>query len=99
MGLGAGVDPRSELARWGLRLAVAVVVACAIGAAACGCPRPRTCVPSTQACVDDTPSVCNAEGRAFEVSGRPVVRCASIGGVCAMRDGRAFCDRRDGGAP
>lgn len=80
--------------RSGLRLAL-------FAAACCGCPRPRTCVPSSQACVDDTPSVCNAEGRAFEVSGRPVVRCAQIGGVCAMRDGRAFCSvsQRDGGAP
>ena len=71
------------------------------GATFCGCPRPRDCTPRTQRCEADTPVVCSAEGRSWRASGEPVVRCADVGGVCTMREGRAYCARRvaDGGAP
>ena len=98
MGLGAGVDPGAELTRWGLRLALAVVVLGIVGAACCGCPRPRDCTPREQRCEGDTPVICNAESRSWRASGDPVVTCAEIGGVCVVTAGIAHCDRRDGGA-
>jgi len=100
-----GADSRPHLMRAGLRLAALVIVACVVGALTCGCPRPRDCTPATQRCEGDTPVVCSAEGRSWTVSGDPRVTCARIGGVCVVREGRAFCARAtdagvatDGGA-
>lgn len=87
-----------ELARWGLRLSLAVVVLGIVGAVVSGCPRPRDCTPREQRCEGDTPVICNAEGRSWRASGDPVVTCAQIGGVCVVTAGIAHCARRDGGA-
>ena len=65
------------------------------------CLPPVTCTPGGSGCGDDgdTPTVCSSTGRAWAVSS-PRVRCAEVGGVCAVRDGVAACVRRpvDAGA-
>lgn len=98
MGLGAPViPPRDSLARAALRLALVVLVAVAAGLVASGCPRPRDCTPASQRCEGDTPVICDGEGRSWRASGDPVVTCAQIGGVCTVREGRAYCGRADAG--
>lgn len=92
MGIGTSIPSRDSLARAGLRLAAVILVA-VIVAAVSGCPRPRDCTPASQRCEGDTPVICDGEGRSWRASGDPVVRCAAIGGVCLMRDGRAYCGR------
>jgi hypothetical protein len=87
------------MVRAALRLSLVVLLACGLGAVVSGCPRPRDCTPASQRCEGDTPVVCSAEGRSWRVSGDPRVTCAQVGGVCVVRDGRAFCGRADAGAP
>lgn len=105
MGIGHPADPRPLVVRWGLRLAALILAASLVGAVTCGCPRPRDCTPASQRCEADTPVVCSAEGRSWRVSGEPRVTCAQIGGVCVVREGRAYCAApdagvvADGGAP
>ena len=92
MGVGAPVVPsRDSLTRAALRLALVVLVAVAAGVITSGCPRPRDCTPASQRCEGDTPVICDGEGRSWRASGDPVVTCAQVGGVCTVRDGRAFC--------
>ena len=74
-----------------LVIAGAALVATLVGAVLTGCPRPRDCTPASQRCEGDTPVICDGEGRSWRASGDPVVTCAQVGGVCAVRDGRAFC--------
>ena len=97
MGIGAEIRPGEGLARIGLRLSGVLLLACLAGAVTCGCPRPRDCTPATQRCEADTPVVCSAEGRSWRVSGDPRVTCAQIGGVCVVREGRAYCAAPDAG--
>ncbi len=98
MGIGAPVvPPRDSLARAALRLALVVLVAVAAGVVTSGCPRPRDCTPASQRCEGDTPVICDGEGRSWRASGAPVVTCAQIGGVCTVREGRAYCARADAG--
>ena len=97
MGLVAEIRPGEGLARIGLRLSGVLLLACLAGAVTCGCPRPRDCTPATQRCEADTPVVCSAEGRSWRVSGDPRVTCAQIGGVCVVREGRAYCAAPDAG--
>jgi len=97
MGLVAEIRPGEGLARVGLRLSGVLLLACLAGAVTCGCPRPRDCTPATQRCEADTPVVCSAEGRSWRVSGDPRVTCAQIGGVCVVREGRAYCAAPDAG--
>lgn len=88
-------DPQRGAVRVGALLAICggVLLATAVGAALTGCPRPRDCTPASQRCEDDTPVICDGEGRSWRASGDPVVTCAQVGGVCTVRDGRAFCGR------
>jgi len=88
---------RDNLTRAALRLAAVVLVAAIAGVVASGCPRPRDCTPASQRCEGDTPVICDGEGRSWRASGNPVVTCAQIGGVCLVRDGRAYCGRADAG--
>ena len=97
MGTGAEIRPGEGLARIGLRLSGVLLLACLAGAVTCGCPRPRDCTPATQRCEADTPVVCSAEGRSWRVSGDPRVTSAQIGGVCVVREGRAYCASPDAG--
>jgi len=88
---------RDNLTRAALRLCLVVLLALGAGAVASGCPRPRDCTPASQRCEGDTPVICDGEGRSWRASGNPVVTCAQIGGVCLVRDGRAYCGRADAG--
>lgn len=93
-------DPQRGAVRVGALLAICggVLLATAVGAVLTGCPRPRDCTPASQRCEGDTPVICDGEGRSWRASGDPVVTCAQVGGVCTVRDGRAFCGRADVGA-
>ena len=98
MGLGAPVVPsRDSLTRAALRLALVVLVAIVAGIITSGCPRPRDCTPASQRCEGDTPVICDGEGRSWRASGDPIVTCAQVGGVCLVREGRAYCGRADAG--
>lgn len=92
-------DPQRGAVRVGALLAIcgAVVVASVVGAVLTGCPRPRDCTPASQRCEGDTPVICDGEGRSWRASGDPVVTCAQVGGVCLVREGRAYCGRADAG--
>ncbi len=92
-------DPQRGAARVGALLVIcgAVVVASVVGAVLTGCPRPRDCTPASQRCEGDTPVICDGEGRSWRASGDPIVTCAQIGGVCLVREGRAYCGRADAG--
>jgi hypothetical protein len=74
-----------------------VLLATLAGAVLTGCPRPRDCTPASQRCEGDTPVICDGEGRSWRASGDPVVTCAQVGGVCLVREGRAYCGRADAG--
>lgn len=58
------------------------------------CLPPVTCTPGVMRCDDDTPMTCSSTGREWAVSS-PRVRCAEVGGVCAVRDTIAACVRPD----
>lgn len=92
-------DPQRGAVRVGALLAIcgAVVVASVVGAVLTGCPRPRDCTPASQRCEGDTPVICDGEGRSWRASGDPIVTCAQVGGVCLVREGRAYCGRADAG--
>ena len=93
-------DPQRGAARVGALLVIcggAVVVASVVGAVLTGCPRPRDCTPASQRCEGDTPVICDGEGRSWRASGDPIVMCAQVGGVCLVREGRAYCGRADAG--
>ena len=92
-------DPQRGAVRVGALLAIcgAVVVASVVGAVLTGCPRPRDCTPASQRCEGDTPVICDGEGRSWRASGDPIVMCAQVGGVCLVREGRAYCGRADAG--
>ena len=92
-------DPQRGAVRVGALLVICVAVLCAtaVGAVLTGCPRPRDCTPASQRCEGDTPVVCDGEGRSWRASGDPVVTCAQVGGVCLVREGRAYCGRADAG--
>lgn len=92
-------DPQRGAVRVGALLVIcgAVVVASVVGAVLTGCPRPRDCTPASQRCEGDTPVICDGEGRSWRASGDPVVTCAQVGGVCLVREGRAYCGRADAG--
>lgn len=83
-----------------LRALLAVVVLLAVaGVVATGCPRlppVSGCNPMAQACIADRPHVCSASQR-WQPAGD--LACATVGGVCAVASGRAYCaPRTDGGA-
>jgi len=78
-------------------LVVLLVVGLGAGAVLTGCPRPRDCTPASQRCEGDTPVICDGEGRSWRASGDPIVTCAQVGGVCLVREGRAYCGRADAG--
>lgn len=88
-------DPQRGAVRVGALLAICggVLLATLAGAVLTGCPRPRDCTPASQRCEGDTPVICDGEGRSWRASGDPIVTCAQVGGVCLVRDGRAFCGR------
>lgn len=92
-------DPQRGAVRVGALLVIcgAVVVASVVGAVLTGCPRPRDCTPASQRCEGDTPVICDGEGRSWRASGDPIVTCAQVGGVCLVREGRAYCGRADAG--
>lgn len=54
------------------------------------CLPPQTCTPGAVRCDNDTPTTCSSTGREWAVSS-PRVRCAEVGGVCAVRDNVAAC--------
>lgn len=54
------------------------------------CLPPATCTPGAMRCDDDTPMTCSSTGREWAVSA-PRVRCAEVGGVCAVHDNLAAC--------
>lgn len=88
-------DPQRGAVRVGALLVICggVLLATLAGAVLTGCPRPRDCTPASQRCEGDTPVICDGEGRSWRASGDPIVTCAQVGGVCLVRDGRAFCGR------
>ncbi len=92
-------DPQRGAVRVGALLAICggVLLATLAGAVLTGCPRPRDCTPASQRCEGDTPVICDGEGRSWRASGDPVVTCAQVGGVCLVREGRAYCGRADAG--
>jgi len=80
------VDARALLA-----VVVALSVALPLGVALSGCPRlppVSGCQPEAQTCIHDRPHVCSASQRWHVAGDRS---CASVGGVCTVLGGRAYC--------
>lgn len=80
------VDVRALLA-----VVVALSVVLPLGVALSGCPRNPPvsgCQPEAQTCINDRPSVCSASQRWHVAGDRS---CASVGGVCTVLGGRAYC--------
>jgi len=80
------VDVRGLLA-----VVVALSVVLPLGVALYGCPRNPPvsgCQPEAQTCINDRPHVCSASQR-WHVAGDRT--CSSIGGVCTVLGGRAYC--------
>lgn len=74
-----------------MKPALKFLLTCALlCATAHACLPPVTCTPGAVRCDDDTPTTCSSTGREWAVSS-PRVRCAEVGGVCAVRDGIAAC--------
>lgn len=78
-----------------LRALLAIVVGLAVvlplGVGLYGCPRNPPvsgCQPEAQTCINDRPHVCSASQRWHVAGDRS---CASIGGVCTVLGGRAYC--------
>lgn len=70
---------------------VALSVVLPLGVALYGCPRNPPvsgCQPEAQTCINDRPHVCSASQRWHVAGDRS---CASIGGVCTVLGGRAYC--------
>ena len=89
------VDVRAMLA-----VVVALAVALPLGVVVAGCPRMPPvsgCSPMAQTCIADSPHVCSASQRWHRAG---ALRCAQVGGSCAVVGGRAYCAAPvvDGGA-
>lgn len=87
-------DP-SQRGSISLRALLAIVVGLAVvlplGVGLYGCPRNPPvsgCQPEAQTCIHDRPHVCSASQRWHVAGDRS---CASIGGVCTVLGGRAYC--------
>lgn len=87
-------DP-SQRGSISLRALLAIVVGLAVvlplGVGLYGCPRNPPvsgCQPEAQTCINDRPHVCSASQR-WHVAGDRT--CSSIGGVCTVLGGRAYC--------
>ena len=68
-----------------------IAAAILAGALLAGCPRNPPvsgCQPEAQTCINDRPHVCSASQR-WHVAGDRT--CSSIGGVCTVLGGRAYC--------
>lgn len=66
-------------------------IVAAVGLMAMGCPRNPPvsgCQPEAQTCISGRPHVCSASQR-WHVAGDRT--CSSIGGVCTVLGGRAYC--------
>lgn len=89
-------DPhRTQRGHASLRALLAIVVGLAVvlplGVGLYGCPRNPPvsgCQPEAQTCINDRPHVCSASQRWHVAGDRS---CASIGGVCTVLGGRAYC--------
>lgn len=89
-------DPhRTQRGHASLRALLAIVVGLAVvlplGVGLYGCPRNPPvsgCQPEAQTCINARPHVCSASQRWHVAGDRS---CASIGGVCTVLGGRAYC--------
>ena len=81
-------------------LLTCLIAAILAGALLAGCPRNPPvsgCQPEAQTCINDRPHVCSASQR-WHVAGDRT--CSSIGGVCTVLGGRAYCAPvADAGSP
>lgn len=72
-------------------LLTCIIAAILAGALLAGCPRNPPvsgCQPEAQTCINDRPHVCSTSQRWHVAGDRS---CASIGGVCTVLGGRAYC--------